>query len=294
MELRHLRYFVVVAREGHYGRAARKLNVTQPAISRAIHALEEELGVKLFNRLSRGVRLAEVGQRYLADVERILADLDVATRAAQGVAKESRQELRIGHTLMETLDKEFEKILERFSLSHPQVHLKLQYMSSFDQQVALRDHVIDLGFSHLVAEPMHGLKKKRVADSPICAARIGASHRLAKMGQVSLPDLSHEPLVIYPRERNPQMFDYVVHELRAAGFAGEIVQNAESVYWSWKVMPKNSGWILDNRCGMLKSIENTVSIPIPGLSIPFGIDLVWSESNRSRSVELFLETMGAG
>lgn len=125
-------------------------------------------------------------------------------------------------------------------------------MSSFDQQRALREHVIDLGFSHLVGAPLRELRKKRVTDSPICAARIGHRHRLAGRPEINLCDLNEEPLVIYPRERNPQMFDYVVQELRTAGFSGEIVQNAESVYWSWKLMPKNSGWILDNRCGMSK------------------------------------------
>jgi len=89
------------------------------------------------------------------------------------------------------------------------------------------------------------------------------------------------------------MFDYVVQELRTAGFSGEIVQNAESVYWSWKLMPKNSGWILDNRCGMSKVHREHRVDSHTQTVIPFGIDLVWREDNHSRGVQLFLDNLGA-
>lgn len=293
MEFRNLRYFVVVAHEGHFGRAARKLNVTQPAVSRAIQALEEELEVQLFERLPRGVRLAGPGERYLREVERILADLAAAGRLAKDVSEGEKIELRVGHSLMKTLEKEFDSLLEQFAHSQPNVHIKLQYLNSFEQQSALRDHAIDLGFGHVFGAPLQGLAKVRVKDSPLCGARVGVGHRLARQERLSLFELRDEPLLIYRRDLNPQMFDYVVRELRAAGFAGEIVQNAEFSFWNWKVMPKDSGWMLANRDAMSLSIENTVCIPVARLSIPFGIDLIWSEDNRSAALESFLATIRA-
>jgi DNA-binding transcriptional LysR family regulator len=290
MEFRNLRYFVVVAREGHFGRAARKLNVTQPAVSRAIQALEEELDVKLFERLPRGVRLAGPGERYLREVERILDDLASAARLAKGVSDLEKRELRVGHSLMKTLEKEFDFLLERFSSSEPNVHLKLQYLNSFEQQSALHDHAIDLGFGHVCGAPLPGLTKMRVKETPFCGARVGIGHRFAGRAKLSLFELRDEPLLIYRRDLNPQMFDYVVRELRAAGFAGEIVQNAEFSFWNWKVMRKDSGWMLANRDAMSLTLEDTVCVPIPGLSIPFGIDLIWSEDNRSDALEAFLST----
>lgn len=249
--------------------------------------------MQLFERLPRGVRLAGPGERYLREVERILADLAAAGRLAKDVSEGEKIELRVGHALMKTLEKEFDSLLEQFAHSQPNVHIKLQYLNSFEQQSALRDHAIDLGFGHVFGAPLQGLAKVRVKDSPLCGARVGVGHRLARHERLSLFELRDEPLLIYRRDLNPQMFDYVVRELRAAGFAGEIVQNAEFSFWNWKVMPKDSGWMLANRDAMSLSIENTVCIPVAGLSIPFGIDLIWSEDNRSAALESFLATMRA-
>lgn len=288
MEIRNLRYFMVVAKEGHFGRAARKLNVTQPAVSRAVQSLEDELGVQLFDRLPRGVRLASAGERYLHEVERILASLDAAARLARGASEEESRELKIGHSLMKTLEKEFDGLLARFVATQPKLRIKLQYLNSFEQQSALHDEVIDLGIGHIDGTPMQGLCKLRVKESPLCGARLGTGHRLAGRSSIALSELRDEPLLIYRRDLNPQMFDHVVRELRARGFVGEVVQNAEFSFWNWKVMPRNRGWMLAYRDAMGLDVEETACIPIDGLSIPFGLDLVWSESNPSPALAAVL------
>jgi DNA-binding transcriptional LysR family regulator len=98
MELRHLRYFVAVGEEQHYGRAARRLRVAQPALSRQIHDLEEELGFKLFDRLPRGVRLSAAGKLFLEDARRILQEVNEAADRAARVARGLSGTLRVGFT----------------------------------------------------------------------------------------------------------------------------------------------------------------------------------------------------
>src|SRR5580692_7437616 len=98
MELRHLRYFVAVGEEQHYGRAARRLCVAQPALSRQIQDLEEEIGFKLFERLPRGVKLSAAGKLFLDDTRRILHDVNEATARAARVALGRSGTLRVGFT----------------------------------------------------------------------------------------------------------------------------------------------------------------------------------------------------
>ncbi|MGD9941716.1 MAG: LysR family transcriptional regulator [Burkholderiaceae bacterium] len=291
MELRQLQYFVVVAKEGHFGRAALKLNVTQPAVSRAVRSLEEEIDVDLFERLPRGVRLAPAGERYLREVERILAELDSAAIIARGAADQRLRELRVGHAMMKTLDQELEALLRHAAERLPNVRLKLNYLSSFEQQSALRDHAIDVGIGHFFGAAVPGLRSVRVLESALCGARVGAHNPLARRSRVSLFDLREEPLLMYQRDLNPQMFDHVVRELRAAGFTGRVVQDAEFSFANWKVMPRNSGWMVANRQAMERHIEDTVCIPVDRLSIPFGIDVIWSEDNQSPTLESFLDAV---
>src|SRR5580658_9919300 len=138
MELRHLRYFVAVGEEEHYGRAARRLHVAQPALSRQIQDLEKVMGVKLFDRLSRGVKLSSAGRQFLSDVRRILQDVDNATLRADRVARGQSGTLRIGFLEHVSWSGVVPNSFRRFRELHPNVELQLQPATSLEQVAAIR------------------------------------------------------------------------------------------------------------------------------------------------------------
>src|SRR5216684_478662 len=133
MELRHLRYFVGVGEEQHFGRAAERLHIAQPALSRQIQDLEKEIGFPLFDRLPRGVKLSAAGKLFLEDARRILAEVQEATRRAERVAKGKAGTLRVG--FMETISWHgaLPKALRRFRKRQPDVELQLHAMRSLLQ-----------------------------------------------------------------------------------------------------------------------------------------------------------------
>jgi DNA-binding transcriptional LysR family regulator len=293
MELRHLRYFVAVAREGHFGRAAMKLNVAQPAISRAIQTLEHELGVELFERLPRGVRLAEAGHHYLKEVERILADLAQASKGARAAAAMDQREVMIGQAALNYChDEIFDHALERFCRARPGSDVHLQMLNSVDQQQAIRDRTIDVGFGYFCEPPIDGVFIRRVDEDPLCGVRIGAGNPLSRLPTPQLAELSAEPLLMFRRSRNPQVFDYVVKRLQAAGFRGEVLQNAEFSFWHWKFMSKDSGWMLCTRRQLEVPMTGTVCLPI-SLSISYGLDFLWSDGTDPAVVKAFSEAFVA-
>ena len=147
MELRHLRYFVAVGEEQHYGRAAERLHVAQPALSRQIQDLEKEMGFALFDRLPRGVRLNAAGKLFLTDARRILQDVDEAKLRAERIAHGKAGTLRIGiatavswHGLVVDSFRE----LRRWQ---PAVELELQHLLSVNQVEAILSGRLDAGFA---------------------------------------------------------------------------------------------------------------------------------------------------
>jgi len=149
MELRHLRYFVAVGEEQHYGRASRRLRVAQPALSRQIQDLEEEVGFKLFDRLPRGVRLSAAGKLFLDDARRILQEVsEAATRAAR-VARGQSGTLRIGFTENASWRGVVPDSFRRFREQQPDAELQLQPAPSLEQLEAIRSAVWMQGSSIL-------------------------------------------------------------------------------------------------------------------------------------------------
>jgi DNA-binding transcriptional LysR family regulator len=149
MELRHLRYFLAVGEEQHYGRAARRLRVAQPALSRQIQDLEEEIGFKLFERLPRGVRLSAAGQLFLEDARRILQEVtDAAARAARAarVARGQSGTLRVGFTESTSWRGVVPRSIRRFREVQPDAELQLQPLPSLVQLEAIRSGRLDAGF----------------------------------------------------------------------------------------------------------------------------------------------------
>ena len=291
MELRHLRYFVAVAREGHFGRAAMKLNVAQPAVSRAIHVLEQELGVELFERLPRGVRLAEAGHRYLAEVERILEELAQASKAARNAAALEQREVVVGQAVMNAgHDALLDGIFERFCRARPASNVRLELLNSIDQQHAIRERTIDVAFGYFCGTPIEGVFARRVYEDPLCGVRLGEGNHLSKLAKLALDELSGEPLLMWRRSRNPQVFDYIVQKVQAAGFRGEVLQNAEFSHWHWKVMPRDAGWVLCTRSQLQRAMPGTVCRPL-AVEIPYGIDFLWGDATPQEVVDAFFASV---
>src|SRR6202049_4625865 len=145
MELRHLRYFVAVGEEQHYGRAARRLRVAQPALSPQIQNLEDELGFKLFDRLPRGVKLSAAGKLFLEDARRILQEVNEAGRRAERVARGQSGTLRVGFTESASWRGVVPESFRRFREMHPDAELQLQPLPSLVQLEGVRSRRLGAG-----------------------------------------------------------------------------------------------------------------------------------------------------
>ncbi len=146
MELRHLRYFVAVGEEQHYGRAAQRLRVAQPALSRQIQDLEDEVGFKLFERLPRGVKLSVAGKLFLEDARRILQQVNEAAERAARVARGQSGTLRIGFTENASWHGVVPDSLRKFRERQPDAELQLHPAGSVDQVEDIRSGRVDAGF----------------------------------------------------------------------------------------------------------------------------------------------------
>ena len=150
MELRHLRYFTAVGEEQHYGRASRRLRVAQPALSRQIQDLEEELGFKLFERLPRGVKLSAAGELFLQDARRILQEVSEAVVRAARVARGQSGTLRVGFAENASWGGVVPDSFRRFREQRPDAVLQLQPAASLEQLDAIRSGRLDAGFANFM------------------------------------------------------------------------------------------------------------------------------------------------
>lgn len=226
MELRHLRYFVAVAEELNFTRAAARLHIGQPPLSQQIQGLEEELGVRLFERSKRRVALTEVGRRFLANAYRILEDTDQAVDCARRAARGEIGELRIGFTSSMPFTSLLPGLIRQYRRARPDVTLTLREMFTPDQYAALADEEIDLGFvryTGLAIPP--GIEVREIRHDPLRLV-INAGHPLAGQAVLSLADVREEGFVTYPRRAGTGL-TALLHQLcRAAGFEPRIVQEA--------------------------------------------------------------------
>src|SRR6516162_3115820 len=222
MELRHLRYFVAVAEEEHYGRAAGRLHVAQPALSRQIQDLEAEIGFKLFDRLSRGVKISAAGKVFLEDAQRILHEVNEATARAKRVASGQSGTLRIG--LVETISWHgiVPESFRRFRDLHPDAELQLHPSSSAVQIEAVRSGRLDAGFAFTIANLERELAQLQVAVlNLVLAAPKG--HPLAKSKKLRLRDLNDAPFIWFPRRESPVFYDCLMQECFRGGLKTPLI-----------------------------------------------------------------------
>jgi DNA-binding transcriptional LysR family regulator len=214
MELRHLRYFVAVAEERNFTRAAQRLHIAQPPLSRQIQQLEEILGVQLFERNSRPLKLTETGKFFYAHAVQLLAqtsELESMTRRVGNIERS----MSVGF-VASTLYGLLPKIIRRFRDENPTVELSLHEMSTTDQIRALKDGRIDVGFGRIRLEDAN-IRRVVLREEKMIVA-FPAGHPLSIAKPVSaLRDLVNETLIIYPKTPRPSYADQVLAAFQDRG-----------------------------------------------------------------------------
>jgi DNA-binding transcriptional LysR family regulator len=224
MELRQLRYFITVAEELHFGRAAETLHLSQPALSKQIQALEDSLGVQLLDRTKHWVRLTIAGQKFLETAHRILQEVEQGIQATRQIADGEMGRLKIGFTEA-TLFSLAPDIIKTYREHYPQVELIVTSGGTETHVEALRTHQIDVGFVYLpIREPSLAI---RPLFEETYVAALPASHRLARQKQTALSSLANEPLIFYPRSLAPVLYANFIKCCEQAGFVPNVVQEAE-------------------------------------------------------------------
>lgn len=223
MELRHLGYFMAIAEERHFGRAARRLHMTQPPLSRQIQDLEAELGFALLDRSRRRVELTPAGAVFLEHVRRVFEALDLAVHEARRASVGETGRVVLGY-LGSLAYSGITDLVRAFHERFPKVELVLREMYPQAQIDALKDGRIDVGLVRGgVNDP--SLSTECVRCEPLIVA-LPAGHPLAARKRISLELLAREPFVFIPRQRSPAFFDQIMGLCRAAGFSPRVVQEA--------------------------------------------------------------------
>jgi DNA-binding transcriptional LysR family regulator len=229
MELRHLRYFIAVAEELHFGRAAQRLHIAQPPLSQQIRALEDELGVTLFARTQRSVSLTRAGKAFLEEAYKTVSQAEHAQRVAQRVARGEVGRLRIGFVASVAYGGLPEAIRE-FRTRSPLVALELQELTTHDLLAALEGETIDLAFFRGDETSTSSLRPQVLEwETVYCEPFVVAlpeKHQLAQSLAVSLRRLRDEDFVLFPRLANPGLHDHLMRHCRERGFEPRIVQEA--------------------------------------------------------------------
>ncbi len=290
VELRQLRYFVAVAEEMHFGRAARRLHMTQPPLSQAIQALEAQLGTPLFSRTRRSVALTAAGQTLLPEVQRLLQQVEGLASLAQSAAAGESGRLSIAfvpmadYSLLPTALREFRTAL-------PSVHLDLQEATTDIQIELLASGRIDIGF---LLPPLPDKLKAEVDYLPLTSEPLvlalpeGTATTKTRMSLKRCADL---PLIIFPRRMSPAFHDQILACLRDAGLSPRIGQEAIQMQTIVSLVSAGMGFAL-----VPQSVSN---MKRPGveyrvmqeISPWVEIGLAWRRDNTSPVLSAFLELM---
>ena len=233
MELRHLRYFIAVAEEGHITRAAERLGMQQPPLSRQIKAIEQEMDVQLFRRKARGVELTDAGRAFLDDAHAMLAHLDHAFDTARRTARGEQGRISVGYTLFHPL---VPRVIREFRQAFPLVSLTLEESSPYDLIERMQNDKIDVAFITLIAD-QEGVAIEPLLEEPRVVA-LPSGHPLARSENggdtaLSLKSLAGETFTFLGRPHSPlpMAANAVVAACQAAGFSprvGQIVPNNRS------------------------------------------------------------------
>ena len=287
IELRHLRCFVTVAEELHFRRAATRLRIAQPALSRQVGRLERNLGISLLRRTNRRVELTTAGQLFLEEAKRTLAQADLAVAAVLRAADGDSGRLRIAYGATSELGL-LPDVLPRFLGRYPQVSLDLFNLAPWEKLSALNDAPGTLALLLLPPPRSEHLKIERLYAEPFIAA-LPATSALAARDEVSLAELAREPFIGFSRRVGPSVHDAVVAAFRAAGFTVSIVSETTHLYANLGLVAAGIGVSL--LPASIANLQRTgvVYRPLEAPAPTIDLGMVWRADDASPTLLRFVE-----
>jgi DNA-binding transcriptional LysR family regulator len=229
MELRHLRYFIAVAEEGHITRAAERLGMQQPPLSQQIRGLERELGVQLFRRKPRGVEMTDAGRALLEDARAILAHIDHALATTRRTARGEQGRIAVGFTSSAPFHPFVPRVIRAFRETFPLIDLTLEEGGTTELIEDLRHERLDAAFIRTpIADPM-GITVNPLLEEAMLVALPSAHPLVAGDAALTLRALAAETFIVYRRRSGPGLYDAIFAACHAAGFSPLIGQEAPRI-----------------------------------------------------------------
>lgn len=293
MELRHLRYFRAIGREEHFGRAAIALRVAQPALTRQIRDLEAELGVELFERLPRGVRLSSAGRAFLDEVEEILSQVDRAVDRARRMGSGHLGTLRVGMSEIIAAYESISRGLLHFRENEPGVALDLRSMGSVLQIAALKDGALDVGIvydAHIDERDAEGLERAKLGVGETMLA-VHENHPLAARDSVTMAEIAEQPVLGPARATARGYYDRLMAACIESGSAPDFVQECTTNSILFSLVSVGMGVGLVTTAGSRAPVPNVRLVPIADLGLRFEVLLVWRALDRSAALRRFVDMM---
>lgn len=288
MELRHLRYFVAVAEELHFGRAAKRLRIAQPPLSLQIRQLEEEIGVQLFHRTKRRVLLTDAGRAFLQEARKTLAQVQRAVQVAQQTGRGEVGALSIGF-INAAIYSLLPEILRIFRTRFPQVALTLHELTTEEQVVDLLEGRIDIGF---LRPPIRAdnLNSMVVLREPFVVA-LPEAHPLAEQAEIPLRELADAAFLMATRHHGPSLYDQIISLCQKAGFTPKVVQEADRMQTIVGLVAAGIGVALVPGSMQHLKRAGVVYRPIKHSDSTLEIAIAWRKDDPSPCLRTLLEVV---
>ncbi|KCB45682.1 LysR family transcriptional regulator [Bordetella hinzii] len=278
MELRHLRYFQTVAREGSFTRAAALLHIAQPPLSRQIRQLEEELGVTLIERGSRGLKLTEAGRFLHEQSLQLTARLDEIVAGTRRLGAQAARWFSIGF-VPSTLYGFVPELIRYLRQADAQVEVGLSEMTTLPQIEALKSGRIDLGIGRIPFDDP-AIERRVLMEEPLVAA-LPPSHPLAGRKRLTVAELAAQPFVLYPARPRPNYADHVLGLFRAAGHQPTVIQEANELQTALGLVVAGLGLTLVPASVQRSNRADIVCLPVDAPAFTSPVILSWRRGDSS-------------
>lgn len=285
MELRHLRYFLALGKELHFAKAAEKLFITQPALTKQIQQLEGELATKLLKRTKRSVALTPAGHYFMDEAEYILNHLDQVVDATKRKGQGEDGEIRIGF-VGSAMQNIIPTLLEKMSIAHPNVHASLDELNNKDQLDAIAHDKLDIGFVRL--ESVHSGFEQRVVFEDSFSLVISKKHAVQPKNFKSLDQFRDESFILFSNDYSQEYYDNIMSIFTDHGFEPKVSHRSVQANSIFRLVERQLG-VAIVPSSLKHGVDLDVTfIPLDHLPQRTKLMAIWDSKNRNESLSKFL------